>query len=675
MPTDVELSALEGPRVYTPYFLGWRGGARGGVWRLINVQRFICGESGPFVWRKPTFPADESFIGCVVSWWCTGPISFPGVSPAFPLPLITGITSTVKNDAKITMNCTTMYPLFEYLPLQTGYQEIRLAVLLTGKKDDEIVCKIHHCPLESCPSYVALSYVWGDSEQTRPLFLTRHGDDKNLKKQVLRITSNLEDALRSFRDGADSIAVWIDAICINQADLAERSSQVAMMREIYSKAEKTVVYFGPESEFSSVGMAMIVRLCGAIDPSILPEVEMARFRDSMKPDEHPLRKVLADLNALDAAAEFFTRPWWSRLWIVQELSVAKKAVFIWGKDAFDWEACARTVVVFNNYIGHLQHSPEFEQDAWQRINGGHERAWAVAALYQRFKKGDRRPLLGLLQDFWINEATDPRDKVYALLGLATDSHTESIVPHYSLSVGSVYGSSVRDLMLRCGNLDVLSLCSGVGARRVEGLATWAPDWTSAGKKSKRVPGYHTFPLFVVEQQIRRNYRSAKASGESLFCASGHTNSFSTVRFSEDFRELYLTGIVVDTIRDLSDVRSYLFRPAEILDIWGPMGDRLGSDYPTGESVPSAFHQTLCFDQFWPYPAISHPAEIVMFQATATSGQRFMLTCSGLMGLAMLEAEKGDLICVLKGLRTRVILREEADHFLMVGETYGKCPRA
>jgi hypothetical protein len=584
---------------------------------------------------------------------------------------------------------------FKHERLNSEAGEIRLAVLLKGKQSDSIVCWIIHTTLQSGQPYEALSYVWGSSEDEREILLM---DQDCVGHHFFPVTRNLEEALRLLRSETRNRAFWIDAICINQEDDVERSAQVSMMREIYSNAFHTMVYFGPEDEISAKGMELMERMATTIYMDQLPESGLSR--DSKKINGHPVRTILEELDGLETVLQIYSRPvsrstfhftlfysqeliifyiranfvqWWSRVWIAQELAVAKEAVLQWGKKQLPWECCGRTVAALHNYMGHLRDTPEFEEsETWEKIDDYAFWTMAITETCNGFSQFER-PLLDLLQRFWLNEATDPRDKVYALLGLATDNHPNSLVPDYSLPVGTVYGMVVKDLMTRSKNLDFLSLCSSTGPRRVEGLATWAPNWRTEGKKAKMVPGYHTFSLsFINERPWVYSGTDPPLEKRRRFCASGESNSLETVRFSEDFRELLVTGIVVDIVSQLSEVRSYQFSQEEISQVWGAMGDTLAR-YPTGEPAVSAFVSTVCANQsdLNIDTLLADPHVFSRCQSVVTSGRRFLITENGLMGMAVAETEVGDIVCVIKGSRVPIILRVEGDHFVMVGEAYGK----
>ena len=126
-----------------------------------------------------------------------------------------------------------------YEPLR-GAPEIRLLELNKGHTIDPIQCTIKHVSLDDSPGkYVALSYTWGSAE--KQCCIACNG-------KRLFITANLYSALHKFRLTDINVTFWIDAICINQLDIAERESQVRMMRRIYRQAEFVFIDLGDAAE-------------------------------------------------------------------------------------------------------------------------------------------------------------------------------------------------------------------------------------------------------------------------------------------------------------------------------------------------------------------------------------------------------------------------------------------
>jgi hypothetical protein len=135
---------------------------------------------------------------------------------------------------------------FVYNPLDLTKNEIRLIAIFPGSPSDELKGHLFHIPLHANSlgsssedhDYEALSYCWGDAKGIR-------GVDGYIKLdgQHFPIAPNLEVALRRLRSRTDDLAIWIDAICINQSDLNERSEQVTKMRHIYLKVVLKIVIY------------------------------------------------------------------------------------------------------------------------------------------------------------------------------------------------------------------------------------------------------------------------------------------------------------------------------------------------------------------------------------------------------------------------------------------------
>jgi len=138
----------------------------------------------------------------------------------------------------------------------------------------------------------------------------------------------------------------------------------------------------------------------------------------------------------------------------------------------------------------------------------------------------RKPsyFLGLLKDSWNKESTDSRDKVFALLGLATDAHKSALLPDYSKSSTQIFKEAVDDLITREGNLDMLTC--GWNSDLLRDYPSWCPDWTATGRKERRAVAYYM--------------------NKNRFCSSGNLQP--AVIFSKNFSILLSPGVAVDTIK-------------------------------------------------------------------------------------------------------------------------------
>ncbi|KIM99356.1 hypothetical protein OIDMADRAFT_127448, partial [Oidiodendron maius Zn] len=155
-----------------------------------------------------------------------------------------------------------------YKRLDTDRKEIRLLRVVPGDNDEDLVVELYRTQLSNCPSYQALSYCWGSLEATKPITLvirnSKFIDSSEKDVQFLddeetsdtdgavlksfKVTTNLHAALISFRRSHTTCFIWVDSLCICQGDLVERSSQVALMKDIYSQASLTVVWLGNDAK-------------------------------------------------------------------------------------------------------------------------------------------------------------------------------------------------------------------------------------------------------------------------------------------------------------------------------------------------------------------------------------------------------------------------------------------
>jgi hypothetical protein len=190
-------------------------------------------------------------------------------------------------------------------------------------------------PCNIIPPYIALSYTWGDLQDTVPL---------QVDGTTMMVTRNLHDALVAIRSEPQisSFSVWADAVCINQDDVKERNKEVKRMFEVYRKASRVVIWLGyVPTTWNFFGMKTI----GDIN-KIVPRLLMKRNADSevIHPVECTNDEILTMLAILD-------RPYWTRIWILQELVMAdyENTFFFW----------AQTL----RHISDLQHAQQFFDNA------------------------------------------------------------------------------------------------------------------------------------------------------------------------------------------------------------------------------------------------------------------------------------------------------------------------
>lgn len=143
--------------------------------------------------------------------------------------------------------------LYNYLPKQGKC--IRVLLLEPGVRADPITCTLETVELNEHAEYEALSYVWGDESKRKPV---------RVNGTEITVTENLETALWYLRDPTAQKRLWVDAICINQTDDAEKAIQVGMMTEIYASTSQVLVWLGPEQGESDRAMLLLDHMMAAV---------------------------------------------------------------------------------------------------------------------------------------------------------------------------------------------------------------------------------------------------------------------------------------------------------------------------------------------------------------------------------------------------------------------------
>lgn len=144
-------------------------------------------------------------------------------------------------------------PSYQYESL-TASDHIRLINILPANRGSAIKLNIEHADINSHPEYECLSYAWGEDDHKLSVTI----DDSSLL-----VTATLYVALEHLRHASQERKIWIDAVCINQKDIAERNSQVAIMRKIYKNATRVIVWIGPATESSEQAMEFLEMLATA----------------------------------------------------------------------------------------------------------------------------------------------------------------------------------------------------------------------------------------------------------------------------------------------------------------------------------------------------------------------------------------------------------------------------
>ena len=558
----------------------------------------------------------------------------------------------------------------------------------------DIHCKLQTLSLDDEPSYTALSYVWGtDIPSTRVLI--------NSKPVLVR--KNLEAALRHLQQADRSLDIWVDAICINQNDNKEKSHQVQMMAKIYERSIGVMVWLGPAADESDAAMEKLRDIgAKAIDAGMqdFRVTDMPNWLDSDLDERLQRLKTSLDGLAERECPEIFhpaliplsKRTYWSRVWVLQEFSVHKIVMIQCGSKRLDlitfgtaFHFCAFAEWTLSTR-SKLEDYPEIKSKLRSVSGKTNSPSGAPNQLFGARRRyysetGERETLCSLLERTCMSDyskhslnATDPRDKIYGLLGLATDSGQLGIVPDYEKSIIEVYNDTSRKLIAN-GETSILSWCQQ--STRIEGLSSWVPDFAS---------------------DISTAY-GANGHNNSLFSASSNTKFPGlSLSLQDDPYSIGLSGVKVGIITDLGSVwtpelspnwswkgairliheveafcghSTLLNSPEQALDasMRIPCADQQyhGS---TRRRAPSSIRSQYDKIKLMGGFEFDYDAFLYRHAMTFQRDRRPFLSNSGHVGLAPARAEPGDCICIIFGSPVPYILRASTEgKFVLIGEAY------
>ncbi|KAJ5035004.1 uncharacterized protein L3040_008266 [Drepanopeziza brunnea f. sp. 'multigermtubi'] len=392
--------------------------------------------------------------------------------------------SRQKSEAKNPIACRK----YSYIPLSSARGSFRL-VRLCASPDSSwpIRCTLFHNTLGKTPPYVALSYAWGDRIFFQPILVDFD--------HVL-VIPNLKHALQRLRPqpGEDDVAMWIDAICIDQEIISERNLQTTSMRAIYQQAYSVAVSLDMESQKKSRG-----------DPAVTGSEKEER---PGSPGPTVSQAILVE-NLGDPGSE-----------------QRKEATMYCGDEEIPWIDLDRVCALLKGASARLE-SLFYKDPCYIRtITFGGPRNLQLSCFSPQLSRFTPQlsapPLLELLLSHKSKKASDPKDKVFALVGVSDSAHTFGLID-YSLSMRDVYIHTARHIISISQSLDVICV-KQLDANQYE-LPPWAPDWTRPSSISGMVI-------------IRLHHH------EPNFTASG--DCVADVQFTSDGHVLKASGFILET---------------------------------------------------------------------------------------------------------------------------------
>lgn len=594
-------------------------------------------------------------------------------------------------------------------------QEIRVLELHPGKYSDDLRCNLHVCdvaldrayywPQETREGrlgnafvqtrfvvssatgqpvwYTALSYVWGDSAFVMPMLC----DGK-----PFRTTRNLEAALRHLRHTEDSVILWADQICIDQNDLQEKTQQVLLMSKIYERARNTVVWLGVEADNSNSALETLLDIRFALryhSEEKAPDVEDFARLSLPQPDS----PKWSDLR------EFLSRPWFHRVWVLQEAVLQRRVEMVCGSRCISWHDMAMFAYFMVNYD--LEQFMGLEEPAEGELSESTcVRIKMISDMKDYYHTSiQKSSLFAVLTEGRGAKATDLRDKVFGVMGMSD----QILYPDYQRSVPDVY----REACQPCLNASdiVRLLCSVDHDQPVEGMPSWVPDWSTPRQtvslgftdkehavykaatwdadfagyrlKSIKIEKNHSLIIEgVMFDSISNVCGPAKPTLQDLLVESSARDfvvQCVRMAIAECAHYISKTGLFEAFWRTVvagKDHTGVLQAPGDYAEIFALLLDTASGVSPTLPDQPhfKRMLTTKSLESRRPYRLFR---EIQIAYKAAMRGRNFGTTSKGYMGLFPRGTQYGDRICVFLGAPLPFILRSQrsSGQYRLIGECY------
>jgi hypothetical protein len=567
---------------------------------------------------------------------------------------------------------------FSYAPLPKGF--IRLLTFTSpSTSPGRLTCTIDTVSLDDPPQFYALSYAWGSPSTTEGILCN---------EREMQIALNLHEAIQILFSPPLSLnlPIWIDAICIDQKDDEEKSHQVYRMGDVYRRAYKVVVWLGPASEDSDLAMDSLSWLSTAL-PQIPRPICTSELQKYELPDQ--------DSPIWPALGHLYGRSWFGRLWTFQEVVLAVDSLVVCGQKRV---GSTRLITV----------GKELEWLCLRLLCFGYQeidihRDGIIAMIFISFAREELASIGSLEPTSLLRIAdwklcSDPRDKVYALLGMTSSSFKNCVQISYSNGSDRDILEAFIEYAKACIVDKVPTILQLVAGRpRIHGLPSWCPNLHS-------VPRANLDNLF--DESLRAGI-AAKNSTREMFGGKTHPES----------SKLSVTGFQVDTVTEVVDGSFYwpplppgdehrqrgqrflewedrclalaqatLFISTETVPIdhvltLSAATNRRSPHKPQDDGFLEAYHTLLrnIRKETFGSGSILPPVRSLDFYfdlwqriCKYSTGRKYFSTENGRLGLGPPEITKGDTVSVFYGAKTVSILRpakENPEEWYFVGDAF------
>ncbi|KAE9366493.1 hypothetical protein N431DRAFT_548372 [Stipitochalara longipes BDJ] len=554
---------------------------------------------------------------------------------------------------------------FRYQDLDPKSRNIRLLRILP-ETTSIIKCELFSASLDNHCQYIAISYAWGDPDDTRIIILDGH---------EFPVTESLMLALQRLRSRSTAVIVWADAIYINQGNIDERNQQVQAMTSIYQQAGEVALWLGPEADDSNMALELMF--------------ELYRHKSS----KTIIRAIIQSPDRRDsfnALVALFDREYWGRLWVVQEVLNGNNKMVYCGSSSLPWNFCVTASDILRRHYADMLHAFLYTNgvaaiSASGRTYPGQLSCGGPAVLHDLREDGFSCGLLNVLLYHQEKNCADPRDRLYGLFGILSEDERSHFSVNYNSPVREVYIEVVDTLLTTTRRLDII--CASISFpvhQNIHGLPSWCPDWS---QRRRILPIGDRFPGF-----------SASGALEAK------------VAFSNKRRILNVTAIFLGKITSCGVPLNPPICKGALLMAFFEWLEKLKEVKGFNQLDHEAFCRTLCCGQLpeeytpkdWMertyrtfalglrgrYPGITLDSHLMSYVqdfiplslgkqketltenfTNAMTGRCFATTQEGLLCLGSGALQVEDIICVPLGCQTPIIIRRRGDEFTFIGDIY------
>jgi hypothetical protein len=515
--------------------------------------------------------------------------------------------------------------------------------------------------------YKALSYTWGAPNLRRWV---------SINGEIISIGSNLEEALRELRDTSDEVVIWADQLCINQNDDDEKSSQVQQMKDIYAKASCVISWLGA----ADLGTDLIFNRL----KQLAKDGAVQNYKQIIQ--DHQSNVVLPSI--ISAFTNFCHRPYWSRLWIIQEFAVGRELIIACGGIRISYQELLQAILfiqLVRNYTPKPTSNESLKRAILRLANIYSCPAFSFVqgpvSRRQRYQSETYNPentffrilnaTLVIEIDYNHPNCTEPRDRIFSVLGLANDADEFYDLLDYSRSCEDIYEATTRKFLDQ-GNIDILSYCQ---FPKMSHMASWVPDWRRATQRPCMNSPWLSH--FSASEDSLALQRVTHADPSILELQGTFVDTIKATGRIWDPN--WLSPLDADHVEEyLDDILAFCHESSRIQEDMEDLatsiiaiGDlMISTDEGVEQSCLASYRELRQTLQQDPKPQLNtneSPYEPFMrFLHT----RRPYISTTGLVGLLPQHAKPGDVIYIFLGGRTPYVLRVREDGYhTLVGETY------